>query len=679
MLNDDLVGQSESLAAEAEPPSGPVDGADIQSLPATSADAEPAAGAAIPLQKFEPNRQSGQLSAFPAYFVVDHCLLVGPRLALLQGWLTDPGRRVVRVVARAASALGVDVIPGPCVHARTDVDNGIRPVFLEYGLELQEGTTQGFFACVDVGDGPAAVEVQVRLDSGEAFEWTVTPRSNPQLRDEMFSRRALSRWASGALGVLLRHMDAAELPSLRQMASEVLASSGDSIAAPGSKARMAIDFVARVGRGLFVVGWGVDSRGQAVESLLALSTVSDGVGIANHLGRIPRQDVVQLLAGQFAVLSQDLGFLAWIPDVSDASASEPWVFMAADGAGGAMWQRAKVLSGLVGDDVTRTLLHSVPLHAADFRDIYERHTGPALEAHFSARRQVGLPTVKTVDFGEVPFEPEISIVVPLYGRWDFIEHQIALFRHDPSLRRHELIYFVDDPGIYDAIVQYWRSTWPLYEYPFRLAFCGRNLGFAGANNAAVSVARGRRVLLLNSDVIPSQAGWLDGLSQALDQSPRAGVVGAVLMYGDGSVQHAGMNFERYPHWGNLWTNLHPGKGWPASWVEDSGPVEVPALTGACLLLDRSLYVSLGGLDEGFIRGDFEDSDLCLKIREQGLLPYLVPSVRLYHLERQSQDINAKVDTRMLLTVFNCWRHTQRWDARLTQLTQSVSAQQEFKV
>ena len=105
-----------------------------------------------------------------------------------------------------------------------------------------------------------------------------------------------------------------------------------------------------------------------------------------------------------------------------------------------------------------------------------------------------------------------------------------------------------------------------------------------------------------------------------------------------------------------------------------GPArEVQALTGACVLMARELYLRVGGLDEGYIRGDFEDSDLCLKVRALGLKPYLVPDARLYHLERQSQGLRAQVTTRMLLTLFNCWRHSRRWDDAITRLTQELPA------
>ena len=90
-------------------------------------------------------------------------------------------------------------------------------------------------------------------------------------------------------------------------------------------------------------------------------------------------------------------------------------------------------------------------------------------------------------------------------------------------------------------------------------------------------------------------------------------------------------------------------------------------------MSRELYLRVGGLDEGYIRGDFEDSDLCLKVRQLGLKPYLVPDVRLYHLERQSQGLRAQVTTRTLLSLFNCWRYNRRWDDTITRLTQEFPA------
>jgi len=95
---------------------------------------------------------------------------------------------------------------------------------------------------------------------------------------------------------------------------------------------------------------------------------------------------------------------------------------------------------------------------------------------------------------------------------------------------------------------------------------------------------------------------------------------------------------------------------------------VPAVTAACLWISREDFlVTAGGFDEGYIIGDFEDSDLCLKLLLKGRRNYLTRNIVLYHLERQSQRLAGAEDWRQKVTAYNCWRHTQRWDAVLSRL------------
>ena len=147
-----------------------------------------------------------------------------------------------------------------------------------------------------------------------------------------------------------------------------------------------------------------------------------------------------------------------------------------------------------------------------------------------------------------------------------------------------------------------------------------------------------------------------------------GILGARLIYEDGTVQHDGMRFERSPFLNDLWTNVHPGKGLPADLFDSSLPVQPrEAVTGACLLVDKAEYVRLGGLDESYILGDFEDSDFCLRARAAGLSIHVDPAVTLYHLERQSQSLVSTDRWKQELTYYNCWTHTNRWDSTITAL------------
>jgi GT2 family glycosyltransferase len=230
---------------------------------------------------------------------------------------------------------------------------------------------------------------------------------------------------------------------------------------------------------------------------------------------------------------------------------------------------------------------------------------------------------------------------------------------------------IDDPAIYDAARVAAIDLFGCYGVPFTLVYGQRNAGFAAATNLGAAQAEGEFLLLLNSDVLPREPGWLDALVAAHRNAPNAGAVGPKLLYEDGSVQHAGMRFFQLPVWGGLWVNDHPLKGQPNSQASET--ISCNALTGACLLLRTETYAALGGLDEDYIIGDFEDSDLCLKLLHAGRRNYLIQSVELYHLERQSQNMIGETNWRTNLTLYNCWLHNDRWHGDIARLSASEPA------
>ena len=100
----------------------------------------------------------------------------------------------------------------------------------------------------------------------------------------------------------------------------------------------------------------------------------------------------------------------------------------------------------------------------------------------------------------------------------------------------------------------------LFRVPFRVVHYGQNLGFAGANNVGAQLAKAPLLLLLNSDVIPTGKGWISTLSQALQRLPSAGAVGPLLLFADGSVQHAGMRPLEDPGAARFHLELPSGQG-----------------------------------------------------------------------------------------------------------------------
>ena len=255
--------------------------------------------------------------------------------------------------------------------------------------------------------------------------------------------------------------------------------------------------------------------------------------------------------------------------------------------------------------------------------------------------------------------PLVSVIIPLYGRHDFLAHQLVHFVSDPQLRDAEILYVLDDPRLGNAVRKEAGALARLHDIAFSIVYLAENRGYAGANNAAAALARGKFLLLLNSDVLPAAAGWLGEMLAVAGEGER--LVGARLLYDDDSVQHDGMRFEQAANFEGLWINRHPGKGLPRDLfpVTAEAPVR-EAVTGACLLLDRRRYEELGGLDEGYVLGDFEDSDLCLKARRAGLDVRLAPRAELYHLERQSQSLVTAARWKRDLTHYNCWRHSRLW-------------------
>jgi GT2 family glycosyltransferase len=297
---------------------------------------------------------------------------------------------------------------------------------------------------------------------------------------------------------------------------------------------------------------------------------------------------------------------------------------------------------------------------------------PQLGRAWAARPRQA-PSVKELSFGALTAEPRVSIVVPLFGRMDLLEYQLACFAGDSTLDGEEILYFVDDPERAEEAIELARRAFALFRSPFRLLVSSQNLGFSGANNRAVEQARGTTLLLLNSDVMPKSPGWLPALHTAYQSLPRPGVLGPRLVFEDGAVQHAGMVFQAQVHGGTrIWFNAHPGKGLSSRLLDKHGIERVHAITGACMMVSADLFRSVGGLSESYIQADFEDSDFCLKLRERDIGSYVLHDVELYHLERQSVSAAGKAPHRSARTFVNAWIHANRWGSVISTLGEGTS-------
>jgi GT2 family glycosyltransferase len=170
----------------------------------------------------------------------------------------------------------------------------------------------------------------------------------------------------------------------------------------------------------------------------------------------------------------------------------------------------------------------------------------------------------------------------------------------------------------------------------------RDFNYSALNNFAVKEAGGEVICLMNNDIEVITPTWLSEMvAHAL--RPGVGVVGAKLLYPNNTLQHAGVicgiaGWAGHSHKG--FPRDHPGYAGRASLVSNFS-----AVTGACLVMRKSVYLALGGLDEQNLKIACNDVDLCLRAIESGYRNVWTPYAELYHHEsatRGYEDTPEKV-------------------------------------
>ncbi len=243
-------------------------------------------------------------------------------------------------------------------------------------------------------------------------------------------------------------------------------------------------------------------------------------------------------------------------------------------------------------------------------------------------------------------EPLVSILIPSKDHPELIGPCLAHLFEKTTYKTFEVI--VGDNETTDPEALRILDRFPVKRVPLAGRFC-----FASFNNRMAQEARGDYLLLLNNDTEVVQPNWLDTLMLYAEQDD-VGAVGPLLLYGDGTVQHAGVIL------GPRGTADHVMRGFPGDSDGYAGSLqaarEVTAVTGACLLVRRDHYMACGGLNETFGR-HYEDVDFCLRLRSRGLRNVFAGSARMVHHESKSRgsyyDFTDRV---LLLDHWESWIH-----------------------
>ena len=222
--------------------------------------------------------------------------------------------------------------------------------------------------------------------------------------------------------------------------------------------------------------------------------------------------------------------------------------------------------------------------------------------------------------------PLVSIVIPVFNKWAYTHRCLTSVLGTPDDVHFEIIV-VDNASSDETQVGLRRMS---PAFGIRVIRNETNLGFARGCNQGAAISRGAFLVFLNNDT-EAYPGWLKHLVKIPLRRKQVAVTGAKLLFPDGTIQHAGVGI----FGGQLWPilPLHLGYRQPAALYTAVQAVE--CVTGACLLIRKSVFDKLGGFDDGFVNG-YEDVDLCLKVRETGHQILLVPQSVLTHFESTSE-------------------------------------------
>ncbi len=228
--------------------------------------------------------------------------------------------------------------------------------------------------------------------------------------------------------------------------------------------------------------------------------------------------------------------------------------------------------------------------------------------------------------------PLVSIVIPFKDQPQLLEMCLNSILEKTTYQNYEIICINNNSkldGTYEVMEFYKerdaRISFYDYMYPFN---------YSRINNFAVeNFAHGEHVILLNNDIEVITPTWIEAM---LEHSCRGEVaaVGAKLYYPNDTIQHAGVIM------GIGGVAGHNHKGMPRSHVGYFNRVSViqnlSAVTAACLMIKKSIYKELHGLNEDNLTVAFNDVDFCLRAREKGYLNVFTPFCEMYHYESISR-------------------------------------------
>lgn len=240
--------------------------------------------------------------------------------------------------------------------------------------------------------------------------------------------------------------------------------------------------------------------------------------------------------------------------------------------------------------------------------------------------------------------PMISIIIPTRDNSSYLDRCLASIFEKTSYEPFDVVIL--DNGSSQPETKTLFNRWKSLEGD-RIRIIRVDdipFNYARLNNEGVSQARGDLVCLLDEDMEVITHNWLEEMAGHA-QRKSIGVVSALLLYPNSTIQHAGVIL------GVRGPANHSHRGWPVSWGGYFNRLRITAnyaaVTGACLMVDKKRYLDVGGLDEELAM-NYNDVDFCLRLLKGGLRNVVLSHVRLYHNESCSRGLDTEFDNQRRL-------------------------------
>lgn len=233
--------------------------------------------------------------------------------------------------------------------------------------------------------------------------------------------------------------------------------------------------------------------------------------------------------------------------------------------------------------------------------------------------------------------PRVSVIIPTRDCGDVLENCLRGIYEKTTYPNLEVICMDNETTEAHALNV-------MQRYPVRHVLWPGKFNYSKVNNQAVRLCGGEFLVFMNNDVEVLQPDWVEQMLYFAEQDG-VGAVGALLLYPDMTIQHAGVIL------GPRGTADHVNRGLPADAEGYGGSVscsrEVSAVTGACFMMRRSTFEEVRGFDEHYF-SVYQDVDLCLRVRATGRRNIYTPRARFIHHESVSRGSYYDLIDRALL-------------------------------